>query len=390
MSQFAIFRHYPDLIYLDSAATCHVPDVVLEAVQHYYQQLHGNVHRGSHRLGRLATQALEQAREQLAIFMGAPAAQVTLQASTTAALNQLADHLPVTWQAGDEIVLSWAEHHANILPWQRLAQRYQLQLKYIEIDPVTGALGAWEHLLSERTKVVSVSLASNVTGAVFAVQPLLQRAQQLGAWTIVDAAQAAAHVPLRVTELGCDALVFSAHKTYGMTGCAPLYLSERLLAQLPPMVVGGGIVEQVAPLSARFIDGVQRFEAGSPNTVAIVAAATAVQWLTTQDFTQLQQLRSLLVHELQQRPWLTVLPSGENATPTVAFYSTEFHAQDIAIWLDQHDIAVRAGHHCAQLFLQHWQLPAVVRVSLGIYNTEAHIQRLLQTLDAGWALFSSD
>lgn len=390
MSQFPLLEHYPELIYLDSAAACQVPAEVLQAIQHYYQYQHANVHRAGHRLGRAATLALEQARAQLAAFMGAPAEQVTLQSSTTAVLNYLAQYLPVSWQAGDEVLLTRAEHHANILPWQRLAERHQLQLKYIDIDPQTGALSAWEELLTARTKVVSVTFASNVTGALFDIEPLLQRAQQQGSWTIVDAAQAAAHYPLRASELGCDALVFSAHKVYGVAGCAPLYLSERLLTHLPPMLVGGGVVQQVTPTQATFINGIQRFEAGSPNTAAAVAAAAAVQWLAKQDGQRLSALRSLLVSELRQRAWLNVLPSGLQATPTVAFYSNEFHAYDVATWLDQHGIAVRAGHHCAQVFLQHWQLPAVVRVSLGVYITEAHIHQFLQTLDAGWALFSSD
>ncbi|PHR65327.1 aminotransferase class V-fold PLP-dependent enzyme [Pseudidiomarina marina] len=391
MNQFALLREHPQLIYLDSAATCQVPDVVMQAYIDYYQQHHANVHRASHQLGRAATSALESARSTLAAFIGASSANVALLPSTTAALNGLATQLPVHWQAGDEILLSTAEHHANILPWQRLAKRHQLTLRYIPIDQETGDLGDWQALLNERTRVVSVTAASNITGALFSIKPLLQAARAQGVWTIVDAAQAAAHKPIQATELYCDALVFSTHKVYSVNGCAVMYLSDALRDSMAPFHVGGGIVHRVTSTEAEFIDGIHKFEAGSPNTAAAVAAAAAVSWLQEEKpATHLTTLRQQLVRELQQRSWLNVLPSGAQATPTVAFYSNVFQAFDIAAWLDQHQIAVRAGHHCAQLLLQQWQLPAVVRISLGAYNTASQLTRLLETLDAGWALFGSD
>jgi len=391
MNQFALLRQHPDLIYLDSAATCQVPDVVLQAYTHYYQQHHANVHRASHTLGRAATAALEAGRARLAQFIGASVGQVALVASTTAALNGLAQQLPVEWQAGDEVLLSTAEHHANILPWQRLAEKHQLTLRYIPIDRETGELGEWHELLTPRTRVVSITAASNITGAVFQLQPLLQAAKRQGAWTIVDAAQAAAHIPIEINKLDCDALVFSMHKLYSVNGCAVMYVSDALRDLMAPFQVGGGIVQRVSATASELIDDIHKFEAGSPNTAAVVAAATAVDWLQQQDVTkQLATLRQQLVKELEQRSWLTVLPSAERATPTISFYSNTFQAFDIAAWLDQHDIAVRAGHHCAQLLLQQWQLPAVVRISLGAYNTADQINRFLETLDAGWALFGSD
>ena len=391
MKSFTLFREHPELVYLDSAATCQVPDEVLAAYIGYYQQQHANVHRASHQLGRAATAALEQARTRIAEFMQTQAENVALVSSTTAALNGLAEQLPVAWQAGDEILLSSAEHHANILPWQRLAARFQLRLVYIPIDKQTGELGDWQALLSSRTKVLSITAASNVTGVCFDIEPLIRAAKAQGAITIVDAAQAAAHRPLKVEQLGCDALVFSAHKLYSVNGCAAVYLHPQLWPRMQPFVLGGGIVQQVTADQAEWVSSIHKFEAGSPNTAAAVAAAAAIQWLQQQQpHDHLQQLRAELVQALQARAWITVLPSGNQATPTVAFYSDAFQAFDIASWLDQHQIAVRAGHHCAQLLLQHWQLPAVVRVSLGAYNTAADIHRLIQCLDAGWAVFGPE
>ncbi|WP_417663870.1 aminotransferase class V-fold PLP-dependent enzyme [Pseudidiomarina donghaiensis] len=387
---FAFLTQQSELMYLDSAATCQVPMPVLEAYSHYYRHQHANVHRASHRLGRAATTALENARNVFAKYVGAEAENIALMSSTTAALNGLAEQLPIDWQPGDEILLSYAEHHANILPWQRLAKRYKLHLQFISIDQRTGELGDWRTLLNARTKVVSITAASNVTGAVFDIKPLLAAAKAQGAITVVDAAQAAAHVPVNVNDLHCDALVFSMHKVYGVNGCAPLYLHPELWPRMQPFQVGGGIVQEVSPRSAQWVPSIQKFEAGSPNTAAAVAGATAIDWLTKQQPHQhLAQLRSQFVEQLSQRPWLTVLPAGDHTTPTVAFYSLGWQAFDIATWLDQHDIAVRAGHHCAQLLLQQWQLPAVVRVSFGAYNSAADISYFLSTLDAGWDIFSA-
>src|SRR5690606_10830426 len=181
---FAFLTQHSELMYLDSAATCQVPKTVLEAYNHYYCNQHANVHRASHRLGRAATTALESARNVFAQFVGAEPENIALSSSTTAALNGLAEQLPVHWQPGDEILLSYAEHHANILPWQQLAQRYKLHLQFISIDQSTGELGDWRTLLNPRTKVVSITAASNVTGAVFDIKPLLAAAKAQGAVTV--------------------------------------------------------------------------------------------------------------------------------------------------------------------------------------------------------------
>ncbi len=392
LSQFEFCQQHPEQIYADSAASCQIPEVVLQRMLQYYRGEHANVHRASYALGRTATELLESARATCANFIGAQAEQVALLSSTTAALNGIAEQLPVDWQAGDEILLSAAEHHANILPWQRLARRYQLNLRWLPVDPNTGELGDWQKLLTHRTRVVSITMASNVTGAVFPLSTLLAEAEKLGAYTIVDAAQAAAHVAIDVKQLHCDALVFSAHKTYGVSGCAITYLSDKLRDKMQPFYVGGGMVTRVTQADADWLEGIHKFEAGTPNTAAAIAAATALDWLTQQQglHQYLQQLRQQLVVALQQRNWLQVLPAGPISTPVVAFYSKEFHAHDIATWLDQHQISVRAGQHCAQPLLQSWELPSVVRVSLGAYNTAAQIEKIIETLDAGWAIFGSD
>ena len=372
--------------YFDSAATCLVPETVLQHWLEFYRHQHASVHRSSHGASRSATALLEQARQSIASFIGADAADLCLPASTTAALNLLAQQLPINWQPGDEIILSVAEHHANLLPWQRLAAQHQLTLKWLEFDHHSGALASgWQQLFSPRTKLLAVTAASNVTGAVLPLTALCAAARAVGALSVIDAAQAAAHVTLQVQQLGCDALVFSGHKCYGVTGAAALYLQPQLWPLMQPALLGGGMVEQVEREQAQWLQSIQRFEAGSPDSAAIISFAAALQWLTQQHQHGLQQhlshLRQQLLEGLQQRDWARVLPSGEQATPLVSFYSAQVHAYDLAMWLDAANIAVRAGSHCAQPLLQHFGLASVVRVSLGAYNSAEDIVRLLRELD---------
>ncbi len=377
--------------YFDSAATCLAPEPVLQQWLDFYRDSHASVHRSSHAASRAATSLLEQARAQIAAFIGADAGNLCLPASTTVALNMLAEQLPIDWQAGDEIILSVAEHHANLLPWQRLAARHQLRLRWLELDPQTGVLApGWQQQFNARSKVLAVTAASNVTGTLLPLTELCAAARAVGALSVIDAAQAAAHVPLNVQHIGCDSLVFSGHKCYGVTGAAGLYLHPDLWPRMQPWLLGGGMVEQVGREQAHWLDSIQRFEAGSPDSAAIIAFAAALRWLAEQQalglHPYLADLRQQLLQGLQQRDWLRVLPSDAATTPLVSFYSPQIHAYDLAVWLDAADIAVRAGSHCAQPLLQHFGVESVVRVSLGAYNTAQQIQRLLSELDQAHAL----
>lgn len=379
--------------YFDSAATCLAPEPVLQQWLAFYRDSHASVHRSSHSASRNATALVEQARQQIAAFIGADASNLCLPASTTLALNMVAEQLPIDWQAGDEIIVSVAEHHANILPWQRLAARHQLRLRWLELDTNSGGLTAdWQQLFNQRTKLLAVTAASNVTGTLLPLPQLCAAAREVGALSIIDAAQAAAHSRLDVKQLACDGLVFSAHKCYGVTGAAALYLHPQLWPRMQPWLRGGGMVQAVDRDTATWLDSIQRFEAGSPDSAAIIAFAAALAWLTEQQQRGLHQhlteLRQQLLLGLQQRDWLQVLPSGDSATPLVSFYCPQIHAYDLAVYLDSVAIAVRAGSHCAQPLLQHFGVESVVRVALGAYNTAQQIERLLHELDQAQALLS--
>lgn len=394
-AQFALFREQPQLAYLDSAASCQVPDAVLQAYLAYYQHGHANAHRGSYPLARQATAQLEAARAELAQWIGATPEQLAFTAGATHSLNLLAQGLNCDWQAGDEIVVSRAEHHANFLPWQRLAQQHQLNLRWLDLEPQSGALSAdWREVISGRCKLLAITLASNVTGQVLPVAEIVAHARKQGAVTVVDAAQAVGSLALDVRTLGCDALTFSAHKMYGVTGCGVLYLTTELQQQLEPWLLGGGMVTEVTETGSQWVAGVQQFEAGTPNTAAIVACAAAARWLTAQREAGLSgYLAGLTTHlreQLQQRPWLQLLPPQPHSggLPLISFFSPAVHAFDLASYLAEQNIAVRAGSHCAQPLLRFWQHTAVVRVSLAAYNTAADCARLCAALDEAYQLFT--
>ncbi|MGQ4276166.1 aminotransferase class V-fold PLP-dependent enzyme [Pseudidiomarina sp. E22-M8] len=394
-AEFALWREQPELVYLDSAASSQVPERVLQRFMHYYQHEHANAHRGAYPLAQGATQQLEQARSSLANWIGTDAQHLVFTAGATHSLNLLAHGLTIDWQAGDEIVISRAEHHANFLPWQRLAAQHQLKIRWLDLDPVTGGLASsWPALIGPRCKLLAVTLASNVTGQILPVAELCQQASAVGALSIVDAAQAVSSVPLDVAALGCDALTFSAHKMYGVTGCGVLYLSQQLQQQLEPALLGGGMVAEVGEAGSQWLSGVSKYEAGTPNTAAILACAEAAKWLTEQReqglSSYLAELTATVSRQLTQRDWIQVLPRQEPALPVLSFYSSAVHAYDLASYLAEQAIAVRAGSHCAQPLLRFWQHEAVVRVSFAAYTTRADCERLLVALDEAYQLFAED
>ncbi|WP_258240171.1 aminotransferase class V-fold PLP-dependent enzyme [Pseudidiomarina homiensis] len=398
--QFALFREpasaeQPPLVYLDSAASCQVPDTVLQAYLTYYQHGHANAHRGSYPLARQATAQLEGARQELAAWIGANPEHLAFTAGATHSLNLLAQGLQLDWQAGDEIVLSRAEHHSNFLPWQRLVQQHQLKLRWLDLDPYTGALEEnWRDAITERCKLVAVTFASNVTGQCLPVAAIAEQARKQGAVTVVDAAQAVGSVSLDVRQLGCDALTFSAHKMYGVTGCGVLYLASALQEKLEPWLLGGGMVTEVTEAQSQWMSGVQQFEAGTPNTAAIIACAAAARWLTAERAAGLSDylldLTKQLRRQLQQRQWLQLLPPqpSDEGLPLLSFFSADVHAFDLASYMAEQNIAVRAGSHCAQPLMNFWQQSAVVRVSLAAYNTAADCERLCAALDEAYQLFT--
>jgi len=392
-SDFALFQQQPELVYLDSASSCQVPEAVVGAMSDYLRGQHANVHRGNYRLSQEATERYELARQRLADFLATTAQQVVMTHGTTDGLNRLAAGLAERVNRGDNVVVSLAEHHANLLPWQRLCQQRGAELRVLPLDS-DGRVMASTKLIDAQTKVVAVTHASNVLGVVNPLTEVTELARQVGAFVVIDAAQTAAHLPLAPDSMNIDALVFSAHKVYGPTGVGALWMSPELAATLPLYQVGGGIVTQVTTQHSEYVSGIQRFEPGTPNLVGIAGFMAALDYLEqvraqgSADY--LQGLMAELFAMLKAFPLLRVLPHGDGQVPVVSVTSDDpdMHPNDIAMLLDQQDIAVRSGHHCAQPLMQSLSQQGGLRFSLGVYNQTADIQRLHEGLSKALDLLS--
>lgn len=372
------------LHYLDNAATTQVPQRVLSALYQYEATARSNVKRGVHQLASRSTDAYEGAREIVARYLNAQShEEVVFTSGTTASVNLLAFSLGSTFEAGDEIVISQSEHHSNYIPWMMLGER---QGVIIKIAPVDGDgridMEALERLVSPRCRLIALTHASNVTGAVTDVISVVKIARHSGALVFLDGAQAAAHGPLDLQELDVDFYAFSGHKCYGPTGVGVLWGRQGLLKDLPPFLGGGGMVQRVCDTHTDYAEGYRRFEAGTPPIAQAVGLGEALQWLMEQPWETLRQrerkLTGLLLSMLKSIPGLRLLGPGnlDQRLPLVSFDIAGVHPHDLCYLLDQQGVALRGGSHCAQPLMQSFGVSASSRVSLALYNDEDDIEAL--------------
>ena len=382
--------HDRRLIYLDSAASALTPRPVIARMTRFYEEGYANIHRGAHLLSVEATADFEAARERVAHFIGAEAPQeVVFTSGCTEAINLAATTLGDLPQEaggvgrGDEVLITELEHHSNILPWQRLCERRGATLRAAPIDD-TGQvdLTAFEELLSPKTKVVSITHASNVLGTVPPMKRLIDAAHGVGATVLVDGAQGIVHLPVDVQALGCDLYTFSGHKLYGPTGIGVLWGRRALLDRLGPYQVGGGTIDTVHFEGSTYLPAPLRFEAGTPHIAGALGLAAAIDYLDSLD------LEGLAAHEarvfdaatdaLGAIPRVRLLGVGEgNAQVSVRSFIIEgVHPADAGTILDRQGIAVRVGHHCAQPLLRRLDVPATTRISFGLYNTLEDVEAL--------------
>jgi cysteine desulfurase / selenocysteine lyase len=369
---------YP-LVVCDNASTTHKPQSVIDAIVQFYTTTNANIYRGIHLFAEQATQAYEDARKKVANFIGAFPEEIVFTRGCTSGIN----FVVATWgdaniQKGDEIVLTELEHHANLLPWQRLAQKKGAVLKFIPIFPDGSVdLLHLDSIITNKTKMVSVIHVSNAIGTHVDIAAIIKRAQEVGARVLIDAAQSAPHQKINVHELGCDFLVFSGHKLLGPTGIGVLYIKKELHAALPPYEVGGGMVEDVDCTHATWAPAPQKFEAGTPPIAQAIGLGAAIDYLQTHvNFDDLAvyeaQLCTRLIDGLSSIPGVKILgPLSElkQKGHVVSFLVENFHSHDVAAFLDSRGISVRAGHHCAQPFAKKLGYDASVRVSFYFYNT---------------------
>mmetsp|Transcript_31803 Transcript_31803/g.53657 ORF Transcript_31803/g.53657 Transcript_31803/m.53657 type:complete len:465 (-) Transcript_31803:58-1452(-) len=379
------------LIYLDSAASSQKPTFVLDQMDAYYKTSHSNVHRGAHALAVRATDAYEAARQKVQTFINAQhREEVIFAKGATEAINTVALSWGQRLQAGDEIILTVMEHHANLVPWQMLAQRTGAVLKFVQMTPSQQFdVDHFHSLLSPKTKMVAIAHASNVLGSINPVEEVIQSAHEVGAVVLLDACQSVPHMPVDVVHLDCDFLVASSHKMCGPTGIGFLYGKKALLESMPPVIGGGEMIDDVTLEGATYAMPPSRFEAGTPAIAEAVGLGAACDYLSRIGMARIHEheskLGAYLYDQLAKIDGLTLLgPSttepGAQRTGLVAFNSNTIHATDLSFFLDQEGVAVRTGHHCAQPLHKQLGIAGSLRASIYFYNDKEDIDNFIVKL----------
>lgn len=375
------------LVYLDNAATTQKPQAVLDAINHYYRADNANVHRAAHALSGRATRAFEDARETVARFINASRShEVIWTRGTTEAINLVAQSWGMSeLRAGDEIVLSTLEHHANIVPWQLVAQRTGAVIRVIPLDERGDLdLAAYHAMLGPRTRLVSVAHVSNALGTVNPVKEMVAAAKAVGSLSLIDGAQAVAHLEVDVQAIGCDFYAFSGHKLYGPTGIGVLWGRTELLERMPPWQAGGEMIDRVSFAGTTFNTLPFKFEAGTPHIAGAIGLAAAIDFVMKQDRDSLASheaaLTDYLVAGLQQVPGLRLVGEPGQRAGAVSFLLEDIHPQDAATLLDMQGIALRVGHHCAMPLMESLGVGGTMRASLACYNNRDDVDALLAAL----------
>ncbi|MBL8891950.1 MAG: cysteine desulfurase [Planctomycetaceae bacterium] len=381
-----VHRNRP-LIYFDNAASTQRPNSVVEAMADCYRSDYANVHRGNHTLSERISVRYEQARERVRQFLGARHTnEIIFSSGTTAAINLVAHSYGERLQPGDEVMLSVMEHHSNIVPWQQLAARQGITLRWVGLhDDGSLDLEQFQSHLNSRTKLVAITMASNVLGVINPIAKLCEWSHAVGAVVMVDAAQAVPHMPVNVQELGCDFLVFSGHKMVGPTGIGVLYGREELLDAMPPFLGGGSMIETVTQDGFKPAGLPAKFEAGTPAIVEAIGLHAAIDYLETLGLEAIDQhekrLATRFLLGLTEIPGVHILgPTSGTRVGLVSFTIEDTNSQDLAKFLDFRGFATRAGHHCAMPLHQHFAIPNSLRASFYLYNTEEEVEQLLATL----------
>ena len=382
------------LVYLDNAATSQKPRQVLEALTDYYERYNANVHRGVHVLAEEATAAYEGARDKVAAFVNAPSRnEVVFTKNASESLNIVANLLgwadePYRVDADSEIVITEMEHHSNIVPWQLLAQRTGATLKWFGLtDEGRLDLSEIDRVITEKTKVVSFVLVSNVLGTVNPVETIVRRAQEVGALVVIDASQAAPHMALDVQALGADFVAFTGHKMCGPTGIGVLWGRQELLEDLPPFLGGGEMIETVSMQSSTYAPAPHKFEAGTPAIAEAIGLGAAVDYLRSIGMDRIaaheHALTEYALERLREVPDLRIVGpvTAEDRGSAVSFTLGDIHPHDVGQVLDEQGIAVRVGHHCARPVCLRYGIPATTRASFYLYSSPADVDALVAGLE---------
>ena len=386
---FPFLQQNKKIIYLDNAATSQKPRQVIDTLSNFYSYEYSTIHRGIYESGERATAFYEEVRCKVARFIGAQSDEIVFTQGSTEGINFIAS----TWgeaeiKAGDEIILTQMEHHANLVPWMELAKRKGAIIRFI---PITSQgildLKVFSTLLSKKTKLVSITHESNVLGTLNSIAEIAELAHQVNARVLVDAAQSVPHMPINVMDLAADFLVFSGHKMLAPTGIGVLYIRKEIQDHVPPYQFGGGMVKRLTFTEATFVQAPHKYEAGTPPIAQAIGLGAAIDYLNGVGLDKIKkyesQLCSHLIDGLSEIPAITLfgpLDELRRYGHLVSFAVDGIHAHDVAAFLDKHDIAIRAGHFCAQPLMSILGINSLNRVSLYLYNTQEEINYLLDVL----------
>jgi cysteine desulfurase/selenocysteine lyase len=376
------------LIYFDNAASNQKPLSVIQALTHYYQNDHANIHRGVHTLAERATEGYEESRKLAAEFINAAEAEeIIFTKGTTEGINLVAATFGRKFlNPGDEIIITNMEHHSNIVPWQLLCEEKDLKLKVLPLRE-NGEV-KWDQLdtmLTEKTKIVSVVHASNSLGTVNPIQDICRKVHQAGAIIVVDGAQASAHLEVDVQALNCDFYAFSSHKMYGPTGVGVLYGKRKWLEKMPPYQGGGEMIKEVTLEQTTYSDIPHKFEAGTPNIADVVAFKEAISFINRLGKSAISRHEDLLLRHAQDGlskiPGLRIIGTAPEKVGVVSFTVDGIHHFDLGVMLDAKGIAVRTGHHCTQPLMECFGLEGTVRASFSVYNTIDEVDKMVEVLE---------
>ena len=382
------------LVYFDNGATSQKPQIVIDAIAKYYQEINANIHRGVHTLSQLATDAYEESRGKIQNHINAKFAhEVIFTSGTTHGINTIANGFSSLLKSGDEVLVSALEHHSNIVPWQMLCEKTGATLRVIPMNE-NGELilSEYDKLLSNKTKIVTVNHISNALGTINPIKYMIDKAHEFGAAVLIDGAQAVPHLKPNVQELDCDFYVFSGHKMCGPTGVGILYGKEAWLNKLPPYQGGGEMIKEVTFAKTTYADLPHKFEAGTPDIAGGIVLGVAVDYMNSIGFDAIQKQEFELVQygtkRLLEIEGLKIFGTAKEKTSVISFNIGEIHPYDIGTIIDKLGIAVRTGHHCAQPIMDFFKIPGTIRASFAFYNTKEEIDVMVEAVKKAQLMLS--
>jgi len=393
---FKIFKTNKSLVYLDSAATAQTPDVVVVAMNDYYQKFNANVHRGLYSLAQKADQAYEDSRVKIAKFIGAENDEIVFTSGATHGLNLLAVSLSRNLKKGDNVVLSRMEHHANLVPWQEMARKHEFEIRFIELtNDYRLDLGSAAKVIDGNTKIVSIIHASNTLGTINPVEEIIKIAKNVGAISILDSSQYVAHREVDVKKLDCDFLVFSGHKLYGPTGIGILYGKKNRLEVMEPFMYGGDMISEVSYERSTWNVAPNKFEAGTPNIAGAIGLGAAVDYINNIGFERIKnqelRIKNVFAEYFAKLSGVKIVGPeilAEDRLATFSFVVDGVHPHDVAEVLSAENVCIRAGHHCTMPLLKLLGVKSTCRASSSFYNDEGDIKKLIEGIRKAQKIFT--